>query len=119
MIFDLVSQALLAAGGAGEDAKPKEDDRRTEAEKIHEQKARQAEERLRARMASKSNKEKVQEFNTYLSARYAPPSCGPPRAPLSVGLHSAPASSVSRSCQSTTTSRASGLGKACRSALIV
>lgn len=48
---------------------PSQQDRRTEAEKRYAEKARKAEERIVQRMAEKGNREKIQEFNQYLSVR--------------------------------------------------
>lgn len=73
-----------ADGGEGAGVSPnggsKLVDRRTEAEKRYEEKAKVAEARVVSQMAAKSNREKVQEFNAYLgklSEHYDIPRVGP------------------------------------------
>ena len=102
-------------------------DRRTEAERRHEEKAAHAESRIIAGMAARSNKEKVQQFNTYLSVR--------PRhvhrsarllrsrtgriivSGLLLNVPPAPRP-TRRSCRSTTISRVWALAKWCRRHLV-
>ena len=55
--------------GAGEALPPSQraPDRRTEAERRHDERVAKEEQRLIAKMAAKTHREKVQEFNVYLS----------------------------------------------------